>query len=269
MAEDSKLLRLPTEVRMMIYEYLLDGKGSSSIEIRNKASSLLQRGNGPKLRRSTYHVLERSMLRRSYETTYCVAGGRKMHPAILAVNHKIREEASHYLYGTHSFDFGRDIESVVPFFHDRTPRTRELVKEICLRKRGSVGTMEADSYEWAAVCRFLKTLPKLTRLRLVVEGGLPRQDWGGPKELSTSDLRLLCSTRHGSLDWARQLAEVKTIEKVEIVADIHYLSEPRTASMFIFAALSGSIETSLVEFLKTDLDIPAVAGSMKAEQQAP
>lgn len=183
-----------------------------------------------------------------------------MYPAILCTNRKICEEASHYLYGKHAFHFGQDLEAVVPFLDDRTPATRDLIRSITLHKRSPTSCIETDSCEWRAICRFLRSLNKLEKLTVVVEGGKPRRPWDGPQELSVSDLRLLYSTRHESLEWVRDLASVKTIGEVEIIADVRHLPEPKTTTMLIFAAFSGSIESSLVDFLRDDLGIPAVVG---------
>jgi hypothetical protein len=43
-----------------------------------------------------------------------------MYPAILSVNRKIYEEIAPILYVNRTFDFGRDVEAIVPFFSDDT-----------------------------------------------------------------------------------------------------------------------------------------------------
>lgn len=201
-------------------------------------------------------------MRRSYETTYGVpsTSAINMHPAILAVNRKIREEASYFLYGRHSFHFGCDLEAIVPFFEDKMACTLSLVREITLHKRTPGSTIETDPCDWGAICRLLQALPNLGKLRIIMEAGQPRQEWDGPKELSVSDLRFLYATRHDCLDWARELAELDMLKQVEIIASMRPIPEPQTNSTLIYAAFSASIETSLVEFLKTELNIPAVAG---------
>lgn len=260
--EDSFLMAIPAEIRMMIYQYLLDDDGQKTIAIRNRprSGSSTNTLQVKQSLRSNYHVLERSIMRRSYETTYGLVGTRTMHPAFMAVNRKIREEASHYLYGKHSFHFARDLEAVVPFFTDKTSCTLQLVREITLHKRVSLNAVETDSGDWTAICRFLKVMPNLVKMKLVMEGSRPRRPWDGPQELSVSDLRLLHATRHDCLDWARELAELNMLEEVEITTSSMYpMPEPQTNSALVYAAFAGSIETSLVEFLKSDLNIPAVA----------
>lgn len=257
---DPPFLRVPAEVRMLIYEYLLDTNGHREYAVRNMPRHQATKSDLKTKLRSSYHVLEQTFICASYETTYTLATPCEMHPAILAVNRRVREEASHYLYGMHSFHFGHDLGAVMPFFEDKTASTRDLIREITLHKQGPTSMMGTDSCNWAAICRYIKGLGSLKKLRLVVEGGRPRNNWRGPRELSVSDLRLLYSTQHESLEWVRELAQVNKVGEVEIVARMQVMLEPRTSAMLVFAALSGSIETSLVEFLRTELGIPARVG---------
>ncbi|KAI5462881.1 hypothetical protein BGZ63DRAFT_412614 [Mariannaea sp. PMI_226] len=261
MTEEPIFMRIPAEVRMMIYEYLLDTGGSKSIVIRNKSRWEYQ-SRHPNSLRSPYHIMERNFAKMSYETTYCADndGDRTMHTAIMRTNRRIREETSYLLYGGHSFHFGEDIEAVVPFLEDKMPRTRDLVKEISLYKRSPTNSMEPDSFDWASMCRFLSNSNGIEKLTLVIEGGRPRVPWAGPQSLTVSDFRLLYSTRHESMEWARELAAVKLMKNVEIVADVHYLPEPQTNMMLVLAAFSASIETTLIDFLRDDLGIPAQLG---------
>lgn len=254
---------IPPEVRMMIYHHLLDDGGQKTFAIRNRPRRCAETRAAQikMLRRSNYHVLERSIMRRSYETTYGLAGASNMHPAILAVNRKIREEASYYLYGRHSFHFGRDLEAIVPFFSDKTAATLQLVREVTLHKSAPSNGMHGETCDWTAICRLLGELPNLSKLRLIMEGGQPRHEWGGPKELSVSDLRFLYTTRHDIIEWARDLAELDKLEQVEIRSCMRPIAEPQTNSTLVYAAFSASIETTLVDFLNMELNIPAVAAS--------
>lgn len=242
----------------MIYEYLLDTSGMKQIYIRNKKQDFDRPidKSVTKTRRSSYYVLERPWGRRSCESTYSIAGDKELHLSIMAVNRKIREEASHLLYGRHSFHFGDHIEAVVPFFVDRA-LTMNLVQDITVCKRGPMMPIESDSQVWSSICSHLKTLSRMQRLNLVIGGGQPHGDWDGPKELSVSDLRLLYATRHECLEWARELAGVDILEDVEISSSLAFLPKPKTTATRIFAAFSASIETSVVEFLRSDLGIPA------------
>jgi len=257
-------LRIPTEIRMMIYEHLLATNEHNAIAIRNFPED--KKGDYVKQKcRSKYNIIDRTFARRSYQTTYYRASKADLAPAILAVNRQIREEASCYLYGKNMFTFGHDLEAVVPFMEDRTTSTRELVREISLQKKACGGDdMDADSYAWTGVCRYIKGMDSLKKLRVIVQAGLPTAEWEGPRQLSVSDLRLLYATKHQSLEWVRELAQIGDIESVEIVADMSPTSKPDNSASLISAAFSNSIETSLIEFMRADLGVPAVSPAMEA-----
>lgn len=248
---------------MMIYRLLLDEGGQTIFAIRNQPRRCpgIHAAKCMLLRRSNYYVLERSVARRSYETTYGLAEGSNLHPAILAVNRKIREEASYYLYGRLSFNFGHDLEAVVPFFADKTASTLQLVRGVALHKSLLSNVTEVSSYNWTAICSSLQTLPNLKKLQLVIEGGQPRQEWSGLKELSVSDIRFLYATRHDIIEWVRDLAMLDRLQEVEIRASVRPIAEPQSNSTLVYAAFSASIETSLVDFLSTELNVAAVAWS--------
>lgn len=248
--DDPPLMRMPPEIRMLIYSHLLNAnhRSQSTIAIRNQLhppASLLK-----KKRRSSYYVLERTISLPCYKTTYgLVTPTSEMHPSIMCVNRKTREEASHYLYGQHEFDFGGDLEAVTPFLEDKTRSTGELIGSVVVRKRAPMDVLESDSCVWTSMCRSLSTLPNLRKLSLVVEGGQPDRPWDGPSELSVSDLRMLYDTRHESLQWVRELVKMD-VGELEILADVETIPQPKTSEMLVFAALSGSIEGSLVGWLR-------------------
>ncbi|KAL9568419.1 hypothetical protein ACKAV7_007469 [Fusarium commune] len=151
MAEEPMLLRIPPEIRMLIYDYLLDNGGTKDISIRNQSKCEYE-ARRLNTKRSAYHIMERTIAKKSYKTTYCADPHprRSMHTAVMHINRKIREEASHYLYTKHAFHFGEDLEALVPFLTDKTPRTRDLVREISLYKRSPTNVMEPDSYDWSS-----------------------------------------------------------------------------------------------------------------------
>lgn len=254
-SEASILLRLPREIRIMVYDYLLDMCSSRDIVIHNKPKS--DQLKTDQILRSAYHVQERSFQRPLYQTTYGMKGDKELHPAILAVNRKLRQEVAHHLYGMHSFHFGTDVEAVVPFLLDMTISTRSIIKEIAVYKKAPSKSAITGDHSWPSTCQFLGTLPRLRKLKIIVEGGKPKNPWDGPQDLSVSDIRLLYSTRNECLEWARSLATIHSVEDVEIIADSKPMAQPTTSSDLIYAAFSASIETTFVEFLKDDLGIPA------------
>ncbi|CEJ83093.1 hypothetical protein VHEMI03121 [[Torrubiella] hemipterigena] len=264
MTQSSPLLTVPVEIRYMVYQYLLDAGKERRITIQNKPGLPLSRnfdhfGNK---RRTPYYVQGKAMDRRVYETTYALADDTdvQIHPAILAVNRKLRREASEYLYGRHSFHFGDHIEAVAPFLRDMTSPTLDLLKEITIRKRAPLRGLETDSSSWLNICKLISTLPRLRKLRLIVEGGCPTRPWDGPQMLNVSDIKLLHATRHECLDWVTGLGLLRSVEEVEICAELGFMMEPTTSPALIYAALSASIETTLVEYLRVEMGISATAG---------
>ncbi|KAJ6445467.1 acetyltransferase (GNAT) domain-containing protein [Purpureocillium lavendulum] len=257
---DSPLLRMPPEIRLIIYEHLLDAGDSKVLNIRNRCLHPQPKTNGDRrLRRTIYNSLEPMPGRRSCKTTYVLVDRREIAAALLAVNRKIRSEASTLLYAKHCFHFDGDIEAAIHLLGDLSMPTRGLVQHITLRKRSLATLHDGECPGWAHACELLQTLPRLRTLSIVVEGGKPRAPWDGPTELSVSDLQLLYATRHEALHWVRALAGLDGLERLEISADLAPLPMPRTSATLIFAALSGSIETTLVEFLRSHLGLPAVA----------
>lgn len=263
-------MRLPVEIRLLIYDYLFDDGGHKILHIRNVSRFRQTDRGSEKQRRSTYQVMERSFHHICFETTYCLDGSNaRFDTAIMSVNRQVYHETSHLLYGEHAFDFGADLEAVVPFLEDRLPQTRALIREISVQKR-PVHADESGKYDWAKMCRYLGGMDTLCRLRLVVEGGRPAAEWDGPRELSPSDLRLLWLVKHHSMEWATNLAEAaRGVREVEIVASVGYLAPPKTTAMLLYAAFSASITTSLVEFLRSDLGVPATAGRAEAGNARP
>lgn len=249
------LMRVPAEVRMLIYTYLFDDKGHKQLHIESAWAGKLPKSDSRI--RSRYYVIERSFHRRCYETTYCLAmPDVRFWPAIMRVNRRIYEETAYLVYGGHTFDFGSHIEAVEPFLSDLTPQSRMLVQELSLYKRGPVPPYDHDRSEWRSVCRFLGGHGSVRKLRLVVEGGIPSSAWEGPKEFTAADLKLLYDIKHESLDWVGDLARIKGIEELEIIPDVHHCPPPASSNMIVFAAISASIEKGLTQFLRMQLCLP-------------
>ncbi|ORY60276.1 uncharacterized protein BCR38DRAFT_444509 [Pseudomassariella vexata] len=255
---DSPFSRVPAEVRLMIYEHLFIDNGHQHLAIRSAGPQYHKSAKKPDSQkqksRTTYHVLERSFHRRCYETTYQLSSeGVSFCASLMQVNRQIYSETAFLLYGKHGFDFGSDIEAVEPFLSDLTPASRKLIREISLYKWGPVPQHDSDKSEWRSVCRFLQRNGAVKKLRLVVQGGKPSRPWDGPKEFSATDFKFLAEIKHESLDWVTELAEIKGIEELEVLPDVHYCSPPVSPSMIIFAAFSASIERGLAEFLRMQL----------------
>ncbi|RMZ71772.1 autophagy-related 3 [Pyrenophora seminiperda CCB06] len=185
----SPLLRLPFEVRLMIYEYLLlpsttpsTGNGTSvanllpdfhtyqSEDTNNNAFMLSVRtidpwfgAQGPRTwrRRSTYHIRTGPFLTTTTPTTYRVllspytAHLRHTIPSLLLLNSQIHAEASKVLYSTYTFSFHMSIEAIVPFLSDLTPHSLAAIRHISLTKKALPYTKEFDRAEWKSMCEFL------------------------------------------------------------------------------------------------------------------
>ncbi|CAN9254859.1 unnamed protein product [Alternaria alternata] len=188
------LLRLPFEIRLMIYEYLLlpsttptTGNGTSvanlipdfhtylSEDTNNDPCTLSVRTMDPWLgvqgprtwrRRSTYHVRTGPFLTTTTPTTYRVLLSpytshlRHTVPSLLSLNHQIHAEASKILYSTYTFSFHTSIEAAVPFLSDLTPRSRAALRHLSVTKKALPYSKEFDRAEWASLCDYLATPPQ-------------------------------------------------------------------------------------------------------------
>ncbi|KAH8785913.1 hypothetical protein F5883DRAFT_536451 [Diaporthe sp. PMI_573] len=265
--QQSPFLRMPAEIRLNVYSYLLNDGGNQWLPIRNRPDARYKQWEvevgiqGPVLpRQSTkYHVIERTSMfsRRCFETTYHLAcEDAEFHTTILSVCRLIHKETSHILYGKHWFEFGNHIEAVVPFLQDRSPHTRSLVTGISVYKRGPLPCLDctSDRHEWSYLCRYLTQTRSLKKLRLVVEGGRPGKPWEGVQELSEADIRLLSLIQHESLQWITELSQVKGIEELDVVSDMKYLPVPKSPGMILYAAISASIEKGLTDFFRSEMN---------------
>lgn len=233
--------------------------------------------------------------RRCHKTTYHLshiddddddAENTEMHVAILSVCRLTYHEGSELLYGRHGFDFDTNIEAVVPFLQDRTPYSASLIRNISIYKRGPMPCLgsASEKHEWSYMCRFLASswvsssspnaingevinskhdtaVNPTRRLRLVVESGKPSQPWQGIQELAESDIRLLSLVGgHDVLEWVTDLAQVQGLAALEVVADERFLPVPKSPEMALYAAMSASIGTGLVPYLRSAMNIPDRGG---------
>ena len=255
MAEQSPFLRVPSEIRLMIYSLLFDDRNERTFEIRNQNPESYKRRD-PHVR-TQYRVLGRDLVRQSNATTYHLITDVELHVSIMRVNRKIHEETAHILYGNRAFGFGRDIEAIVPFFSDMTKQTRPMIHEISLVKQGSVYARDYDRCEWSSVCDFLKEHMQLGSLKLTVEGGRPSRGWECLPEYSASDFRTLSNVRYEPLEWVWELLSIKGIRNLEVDSEIHHCPPSHSSAMAFFAAFSSSIEKGFAEFLRSELVVGA------------
>ena len=186
---DSPFLRLPTEIRLQIYQLLVlptrhndllpsYDKVSKSAQdyfdydqlIPNTtlpASADLQR---PTLRFRTinplqYHAREGTVHHdrskfsvrcdrfsaRCLETTYHCLNNPNLNLAVglMRANKQIHAEIAELLYGHFTFDFDNHVEAIVPFMQDLTPFSRSCIKSVRVVKRSLAYEKEFDKCEWA------------------------------------------------------------------------------------------------------------------------
>ena len=241
-------MRLPSEIRLMIYDLLFDDRKQKTLEIRHRTPEDYKRRATPY--RTTYRVLSRSLSRQSYPTTYCLATEAEIHVSIMGVNRKVHEETTHLFYGSHSFSFDRDVEAVVPFFSDLTAQTRPLIHEMSLTKQGSVYSRDYDRCEWSNLCEFVRDTMLLRSMKLVVEGGRPSMGWDGLQEFTVADYQTLSSVRYEALDWVWELLSIKGLRNLEIASRIHHCPPSHSNAMAFFAAFSSSIEKSFADYVR-------------------
>ncbi|KAF7912577.1 uncharacterized protein EAF01_001598 [Botrytis porri] len=250
----SALVSMPSEIRVMIYEYLFNDYNNKSFEIRNqKPYAYGQRPDGPsRSLRSSYSV-DFSPLRQQLQTTYELCTAVDIHTSIMRVNRKIYEETLPMLYYNRIFSFHKDIEAIVPFFSDLNPGTRPLVQEISLFKRGFIFSLESNRCDWNNLCKFLRDHMQLKGLKLIVEGGQPRGEWE-TRQYTSSDFETLTSHSNEHLVWVSQLLEIKGIQKLDITSEIQSMpSSNHSSSMALFVAFSASIMNGFAEYLRREL----------------
>lgn len=244
-------MRIPSEIRLMIYELLFNDHNQKTFQIRNEHSDTYK--VRPSHSRTGYRVLGRDLVRQSTPTTYRLINDVEIHTSIMAVNRKIYEETAHLLYYNRCFDFGRDIEAIVPFFSDLSNHTKTFIQEISLVKQGSVYSRDYDRCEWSAVCDFLREHMQVESLKLVVEGGRPSLGWEGLPEYSVQDFRTLASVAYEPLEWVWQLLSVKGIRNLEVLSEIQHCPPSHSSAMAFFAVFSSSIEKGFADFLREEL----------------
>lgn len=246
--ELSPFLRIPSEIRLMIYDLLFDDKHQKTLEIRNRSPDEYKRRQKPY--RTSYRVLGRDLVRQSNPTTYCLVSEADIHVSIMGANRKIHEEATHLFYGSHCFSFDRDIEAIVPFFSDLTIQTRPLIHEISLVKQGFVYSRDYDRCEWSNLCELLRDKIQLQSLKLTVEGGRPSLGWEGLKQFTVGDFQTLSDIKYEALEWVWELLSIKGIRNLEIASEIQHCPPSHSNAMAFFAAFSSSIEKSFADFLR-------------------
>jgi len=200
-------LRIPTEIRLQIYDHLLSGPSTPTLHIHTSLPD--HHTSHPPTRRSTYNILTTGFFSQSRTTSYRLASPVSLSPCILAVCRQIYFEALPLLYSTHTFDFGSDIEAIAPFFDDLLPGTRRMVKGLNMTKRASWRLREYDISAWAHVCGYLATHCALQTLTLRIASAKLSGGWEeGMHKYSASDFKTLQTVKYEGLEWVRELIKI-------------------------------------------------------------
>ncbi|MCJ1376811.1 hypothetical protein MMC20_008056 [Loxospora ochrophaea] len=188
---------------------------------------------------------------RGVETSYHLLDNPGVDVSILRVNRRIHAEASPVLYSKHVFDFGSDVESVIPFLGDLTPLARGSIKRINIVKRALPYTKDFDRCEWRNACAFISKNLKLVRLGLGVSGGCPQMEWEAKDHYEKSDFTTI--SEFEGMEWMRQLSTIKGLQDLDIKAHMQHCPPPCSNAMAFFINFSASIETGFAEYLKEQM----------------
>lgn len=258
MAENAvpTFLSLPTEIRLQVLQMLLTNYDDKHLRIRTEDQEIYKRRKRERRRRSNFIFIADRMRSRSAESTYSLARttSQIIHPPILRVNRQIHAEASHVLYSRHTFDFDKDIESIIPFLQDLTPIARMSIKRIKMTKRALPYTKDFDRSEWESACEHISQSLRLEQLDLGIQGGTPAL--AGQRASSQLDIGKFTKSDFVTLanleemEWVRQLTAIKRLRALNLQAILEHCPIPSSSAMGFFVTFSASIDHGLAEYLK-------------------
>lgn len=253
---DTPFLRIPTEVRLQIYSLLLINHDRPTVSIRTEDVSLWELRKDEPRRRTKYRHMADRFRARTMESTYHLLQNPGIHASILCTNRQIHIEASDVLYSHYIFDFGTDIESIVPFFCDLTPTALSSIKRICLIRRALPYTKDFDRCEWGNACAFISRNMKIAQLDLTIEGGKPESKWESREAYCKKDFELIAGFE--GMDWARQISAIKGLEVLNVKADLRHCPSPiNSRAMAFFVDFSATIEGGFADWLRGKMNVGA------------
>lgn len=247
-------LTLPPEIRLIIYDYLLtdDQIGRKNKKFWVSTENYKKEEHGP-LSHSTYRIIADRFRARSTESTYRVRSRPNIHPSILGVSRQIHAEAAPILYSQHTFDFGSDIESMVPFFRDRTPTSLASIKSIAMTKSSPAYLKDFDRCEWRSMCQFVSENMQLHELHLHFVCGRPIEtllDNLIIEHYSKTDIAFMTTkNKTDGAEWIAELASITNLRKFVLTARFVVSPYPTSQAMHFWINLSASVETGLTEYL--------------------
>lgn len=252
-------LRVPAEIRLIIYNLLLSDHNDMTLRIRTEQPSVYERHKRV-LRRTKFRYIADRMRSRSAESTYFLdRSPGSIHSSILGVNQQIHAEASHVLYSQHIFDFGMDIESILPFLQDLTPAALSSIKHMNIIKRSLPYTKDFDRCEWRSACAFISQNLRLVQLDLYVEGGTPSLAnrpalyWKQKSTYSKADFALIArlDEMDEDMEWMKHVVAIKDLRVLNVKALLQHCPVPGSKAMAFFVNFSASIETGFAEYLRS------------------
>ena len=252
-------LRVPAEVRLIIYKLLLSDHENKTLRIRTEQPSMYEQRKRETRRRRNFRYIADRLRSRSAESTYCLDESPGIRPSILGVNRQVHAEASHVLYSEHTFDFGTDIESILPFLQDLTPVALSSIKRMVFVKRSLPYTRDFDRCEWRNACAFISQNLRLVQLDLYVEGGTPSlakkpaMYWKQKSTYSMGDFAFIAKL--GEMDedmgWMKHVVAIKDLQILNVKALLQHCPIPSSKAMAFFVNFSASIETGFAEYLRS------------------
>lgn len=132
-----------------------------------------------------------------------------MYPQILSICRTTYLEARPMLYANRTFDFGKDITAIVPFFEDLLPSTRQMVRSVALTKQASWRIKDFDEAVWRHACEYLADNCRVECIKLgVVTAKVPENVNGAVvtqpmQRYRAEDFRTLMDVGYEGVEWVR------------------------------------------------------------------
>ncbi|GAB7339373.1 hypothetical protein MBLNU457_6013t1 [Dothideomycetes sp. NU457] len=285
----SLFLRLPTEVRLIIYDLLLlkstdeldilktitsakflpatpdyydyEEIGPGSVTPTSRFSHVLKirtedpqsyAQRQPEHRRSQFMIRSDRFRARCMHTTYHLVSNIGLHPLILCANQRIHAEAAEILYSRYTFDFDTHIEAIVPFFSDLTPFARSCVRSIRLVKRALPYEKEFDRAEWSNAINYIAENVPVQQLSLGIIAGKPSATgWTNVLPYNEMDFHFLKDM--DGMEWVQDLLNINGLERLDVKAVVEHCPPPMSTAMARYVKFSSSVDGSFTQFLKSEM----------------
>ncbi|MCJ1295609.1 hypothetical protein MMC34_007172 [Xylographa carneopallida] len=171
-----------------------------------------------------------------------------LHVSILSVNKQVHSEACYVLYSSNTFDFGIEVESVIPFLGDLTQLARASIKGINIVQRALPYIKEFDRAEWRNVCEFVSSNMRLEQLGLGIIGRISIMRWEAEDLYEKAAFQHI--TKFEGMEWVEQVASIKGLRKLDIKAHLDRCPPPQSNAMAFFMNFSASVERGFAEYLR-------------------